>query len=279
MKIQHLRNATALITIGDRVLLLDPMFGEVGSKMGLRVFRGERRRNPLVPMPSGWEQAVEKATDVLVTHQHFDHLDGRARHWTKQRGLPVWASSIDVPYLRKSGLDAKVLRGGTFDSKVERIPARHGRGVIGWLMGHVSGFYLAHPDEPAIYIIGDSVPTKTVSEALDRLQPEIVLVPAGAANFGFGGDILFSIDELVELTRNTTARVIFHHLESLDHCPTTRHSLRQRMKTENLLDRVLIPEDGETMVFSRQDHSPRPKSRTDSRPGPDFRKWITSKLG
>ncbi len=280
MKIQHLRNATALITISDRVLLLDPMFGDVGRLPGFRLFRGERRRNPLVPMPSGWENAAESATDVLITHQHVDHLDGSGRHWIRQRGLPVWASSIDSPYLtRESRLDARVLRNGELGLTIERVPASHGRGVLGWLMGHVSGFYLAHPDEPTLYITGDSVLTKELSAALDRLQPDIVLVPAGSANFGVGGDILFSMDELVELTRRTSAKVVFHHLEALDHCPTTRHGLRERMRAEGLLDRVFIPEDGEAITFQRQDDSPRPAPQVDPEPGPDFRKWLTSKLG
>jgi len=281
MKIQHLRNATALISIGDRVLLLDPMLCDVGRMPGFRLFRGERRRNPLVPLPSGWESAAEEATDILITHEHPDHLDGIARRWVRQRGLPVWASSIDASHLKASGLDARVLRDGDLGLRVERIPAQHGRGLIGWFMGHVSGFYLAHPLEPTLYITGDSVLSHGVADAIERLQPDIVLVPGGAANFGPGGDILFSLDELVDLTRRTHGKVVVHHLEAIDHCLMTRRELRARMESEGLSDRVLIPEDGETFAFDGSDcpatrHNP--TLREDPEPRPDFRKWLTSKM-
>ncbi|MBK9366220.1 MAG: hypothetical protein IPN01_07835 [Deltaproteobacteria bacterium] len=82
---------------------------------------------------------------------------------------------------------------------MEVIPAQHGHGALSWLMGPVAGVYLAHPDEPSVYVTSDTVLSLGVSEAITRLRPDVILAPAGAANMGLGGDILFSIDELVAL--------------------------------------------------------------------------------
>lgn len=121
--------------------------------------------------------------------------------------------------------------------------------------GRVSGYYLAHPDEPSVYLTSDAVLTDELLEAVERLQPDVIVAPAGAANMGLGGDILFSVDELVTLVRRAPGQVVLNHLEALDHCPTTRHGLRARMKAEGLLEKVLVPEDGEEMSFARADAS------------------------
>jgi L-ascorbate metabolism protein UlaG (beta-lactamase superfamily) len=278
MKIHQLRNATALITLGEHRLLLDPMFAEPGKLPGFKFFGGGRRRNPLVPLPPGTDALLEQATDILVTHEHIDHLDGAARHWIRQEGLPVWAGSIDVANLQKKGLHARPLEEGGLGLAVEEIPARHGRGLIGWLMGPVTGFYLAHPDEPSLYITSDAVLTHTLLETLDRLRPDLILAPAGSANFGLGSDILFSVDEMVELVKAAPGQVIFNHLESLDHCPTTRAGLRERMEAEGLGDRVLIPEDGEELVFGRPHEEPHARPRRSVPRKPGFQKWVASKL-
>lgn len=279
MKIHHLRNATLILTLGERRLLVDPMLSPPGAFPGFKVLGGGRRPNPLVAMPSEAEAALAQVTDVLITHEHPDHFDAAGVAWTRARGLPVWASSIDVPSLRRKGLDARELREGELGLSVEVIPTRHGRGFVGWMMGPVAGFYLAHPQEPSVYLTSDSVLTSAVLDALARLRPDVVVAPAGAANFGAGPDILFSVDELVTLARSAPGEVVFNHLEALDHCPTTRTGLRERIAVEGLSARVHIPRDGEALHFTRRVAAvhARPLLRPSRAPG--FQKWLTSKLG
>lgn len=279
MKIHHLRNATLILTLGERRLLVDPMLSAPGAFPGFKMLGGGRRRNPLVALPPEAEAALSQVTDVLITHEHPDHFDAAGIEWTRARGLPVWASSIDVPSLRRKGLAARELREGELGLSVEMIPARHGRGLVGWLMGQVAGFYLAHPQEPSVYLTSDSVLTGAVLDAVARLRPDVVVAPAGAANFGAGPDILFSVDELVTLARSAPGEVVLNHLEALDHCPTTRAGLRQRLAAEGLSARVHVPSDGETLHFTRRAGTahPRPLLRPSREPG--FQKWLTSKLG
>ena len=278
MKIHHLRNATLILSLGEHRLLIDPMFARPGAIPGLRFFRGERRANPLVPLPSGAMAAMESATGVLVTHEHPDHLDVPAIEWIKSKGLPVWSSSVDAPNLGRKGLDAREVESGGLGMTVEVIPAAHGTGLIGWLMGPVSGFYLAHPDEPSVYITGDSVLTETVLEAVARLEPDVIIAPAGAANFGVGPDILFSVDELVALVKAAPGDVVLNHLEALDHCLTTREGLRATMASEGLGGRVHVPEDGASLSFEREARGAVGVPVGVFRREPGFQKWLTAKF-
>ncbi len=276
MEIQQLRSATMLVSFGQHRLLVDPMLADVGAIPGFKMWGGGRKRNPLVPTPPGTADALARATGVLITHEHPDHFDLAGRAWAKRSGLPVWANRMDVPRLRRKGLDARALEDGELGVDLEVIPSRHGRGLLGWVLGPVAGYYFAPQGEPSLYITGDSVLTDTVVDALERLRPDVVVAPAGAANMGIGGDILFSVDELVTLARLAPADVVFNHLEALDHCPTTRAELRDRMRAEGLRDRVHVPEDGESLRF---DHASthRPVTR-DVSLQPGLQKWMTSPL-
>lgn len=278
MKIRHLRNATTLLTLGEHRLLVDPMLARQGAFPGFKLFGGGRRPNPLVALPPDTFALLEEVTGVLVTHEHPDHLDQAGRRWIREHGLPVWACRVDAPNLRKRGLDVHELEDGALGMAVELIPSRHGRGLLSWLLGPVSGYYLAHPDEPSVYLTSDAVLTDEVLEAVERLQPDVIIAPAGAANFGVGGDILFSVDELVTLVRRAPGRVVLNHLEALDHCPTTRGALRERMKAEGLLAKVHIPEDGEEMHFERPDTLPHARPKVGASKGPGFQKWVSARL-
>lgn len=279
MQIRQIRNATVLLTLGRQRLLVDPMCSEPGTLPGFRLRGGAKRRNPLVALPAGGTEVMESATGVLITHEHPDHLDLPAVDWIKERDLTVWASEVDAPNLAKKGLDARVFRNGDLGLAVEAIPAQHGRGVLAWLMGPVTGFYLAHPDEPSVYLTGDTVLTDPVRDAIGRLKPEVIVAPAGAANFGFGPDLIFTLEELVELARLAPGDVVFNHLEAIDHCPTTRAGLRERLDIAGVGGRVRIPADGEAVEVVRDPAAPaRPQPGPGAGRRPGFQKWLTAKF-
>lgn len=278
MRICHLRNATLLVTLGKQRLLVDPMLSAPAALPGFKVFGGGRRRNPLLPLPADANQTIDDATGVLITHEHPDHLDVPAIEWVKARQLPVWCSETDAPNLTKKGLDAREIRDGDMGLSVEVIPARHGHGLLGWLMGPVSGFFLASPGEPSLYITGDTVMTDQVKDAIERLQPEVVVAPAGAANFGIGRDILFSMDELIALARLAPRNVVFNHLEAIDHCPMSRKGLRETMDAAGVGERVYIPADGEQLEFHSSVTDRRAVSQSRIRRRPGFQKWLTAKF-
>lgn len=274
MRYRHVRNATAVLELGPRRWLIDPMLADAGTLPGFKLFGGGRRNNPLVPLPEGTAALLDGITDVVVTHEHPDHFDASARAWVREQKLPLWASPTDVPSLRARGLDARPI--AELGVPVEVVPARHGRGLLGWLMGPVSGLFFAPPAEPSFLLTSDAIWTGALEATIARLRPDVIVAPAGAANMGLGGDILFSVDELVRLVRAAPGEVIFNHLEALDHCPTRRDALRERMSEEGLAARVWIPEDGESRELRGMGAST--PELVSGAPTPDFRKWLTAKL-
>lgn len=250
MKLHHLRSATFILHVGLHRLLIDPMLSKQGVLPGFKYFGGGRKPNPLVPLPEGAAEALEDVTGCIITHcqrKHVDHYDHAGAAWLKHRQLPVYAHTRDVNWLRNQGLAAEFFASAELGMRVEDIPTLHGRGWLGWALGKGTGWFLDHPGEPSIYITGDTVLTDTVKEAVQRLQPDVIVAPAGAANIGIGQTILFLLPELVELARMTSGRVVFNHLEALDHCPTTRKGLAELMASEGVAERVLIPADGEVL--------------------------------
>jgi len=55
------------------------------------------------------------------------------------------------------------------------------------------------------------------------------------------------MDELMRFVQNAPNKVVANHLEALNHCPTTRLQLKQELEENDLLSKVFIPDDGETI--------------------------------
>ncbi len=262
MKIHHLRNATAVIESGPLHILVDPMLSGPGQLPAYARLRHPPLRNPLVPMPDNAREVLNRTTHCLITHsqkfgiralQHTDHLDAAGETFLRERGIPVITRRPDGAFLRRHGLTVageltywqpEHLLGGTMIA----IPARHGHGWVHRLMANGAGFYLERPAEPSIYISGDTVFTHDVKRALDELKPDVAVMAAGSASLDVGGPILMPLKELIAFVRSAPGRVIANHLEALNHCPTTRAQLKRVMDAEGLLSKMIIPDDGETIV-------------------------------
>jgi hypothetical protein len=55
--------------------------------------------------------------------------------------------------------------------------------------------------------------------------------------------------ELVQCVRTAPGIVIANHREAVNHCPTAREQLKQELESNDLLSKVYIPNDGETLIF------------------------------
>ncbi|GAA4821559.1 MBL fold metallo-hydrolase [Algivirga pacifica] len=255
MKIHHFRNATMVVETSTQVILVDPMLGPKGSMPTFTLFRYKARKNPIVPMPAGCEPILEKVTHCVITHQHPDHIDKAGEQFLKERNIPVTCSAKDEKHFRKRGLNVvqtleywkeETFLGGT----IMGIPARHGYGFIAGPMGNVMGFCIALPDTPSLYISADTVYTEDVDKALKTFKPEVAVVAAGTARLDFGKPLLMTVDDVVRFVKQAPGKVLANHLEAVNHCPTTRKGLRERLTSEGISEKVSIPEDGEVVEFS-----------------------------
>lgn len=256
MKIQQIRNATLILELGDKRILVDPMLADRGTLPSLRLL-SSRQRNPTVELPASAEQALAGVTHCLITHcqkGHFDHLDRAAIRWLRTRNIPVICTPHDAPYLARRGLNVQPLAEGHsdpvafLDGQIRTVRCTHGGGLVGRMMEHGVGYLIEYPDEPSVYLAGDTILTPTIREFVLRHQPQVSVVPAGGARFDVGGDIIMGLSEVLEFTAFSEGKVIANHLEAINHCPVTRQELRQAAFDRGLADKLLIPADGQCLV-------------------------------
>jgi L-ascorbate metabolism protein UlaG (beta-lactamase superfamily) len=249
MRITLLRNATLVVEGAEQRLVVDPSLVPPRRWPPLSLIRSRPALNPTVPLPDGSREQLAGITGALVTHfrlGHADHLDARGKRLLAGAGVPTACQPADARTLRRAGIDARPVLPGELTS----VPALHGRGLVGRLMGPGVGFLLRLPGEPSLYLSGDTVLTDDVRAALERERPDIAILHSGGAQLDIGSPILMTLEEQREFVRLAPGRVIAVHLEALDHCEITRAKLKDVLKAAGGLDNVDIPADGQTISVS-----------------------------
>lgn len=261
MKITQLRNASIVIEFEHQgraeVILVDPMLAAKGALPSLKYLGGSRRRNPLVELPPNSPELLSRVTRGLITHcqrGHFDHLDRAGKRFLRERKTPVTCMPDDRAYLAERGLAVEPLLGNQrqafLGGHITPIACVHARGWIGRFMAHGHGYFIELPHEPSLYIAGDTLLTDEVARCLRELQPAVTVLPAGGARFDVGSEILMNEHDIYRACQLTQGVVIANHLEALDHCPTARSTLRAAAEQLGLSQRLLVPNDGQTLCFS-----------------------------
>jgi len=254
MQIQHLRHATFAVTMKGMKILVDPMLSPAGAMDPVQN-AANPQRIPLFDLPVRGDELrrlVDQLDALLVTHVHRDHWDAEARDLLPKR-LPVFCQEEDEATFRRAGFSS------VHPIKVEtewqglrlfRTSGQHGTGEVGKRMGRVSGFILKADREGTLYITGDTIWCPEVKEALQAYQPHVAVVYAGQATFLTGGPITMSVDDIVQVCRESPkTKVVAVHMEAINHCLLTRAELKKRLEQEGLLHQVQIPDDGEAFIF------------------------------
>lgn len=212
MKIRQIRNATLVLDIGETRILIDPWLGPASE-----VFPG-----PTVPLVVPIPEIVD-VNGVILTHLHPDHWDT-----TAIKNLPS-----DIPIFTQHAADRDRVRGGNaqiveatgevwytkvegknftnvgvltgnpeFEGvKLKKVPGKHGSDFALQaaydILGDVMGVGLTHPDEPTLYIAGDTVWNEYVEETIAEYQHDVIVVNAGNAK-------LPGIDDGIIMFRRTS---------------------------------------------------------------------------
>ena len=265
MKIHHLRNATFVIEAGEFFILIDPMLGKKGSLPPFSRIRFKSLTNPLLDLPSNADSILDKVTHCIITHsqklgikalQHSDHLDSKGEEFLRLKNTPIATFARDAKALKRYELNVQTeleywkpqsFLGG----EIIAIPAQHGHSWVHKLMANGAGYVLRLPNEPSLYISGDTVYIPAVERALKELRPDIAVMASGTATLDISKPILMSMDELIQFVRTAPGKVVANHLEALNHCPTTRKQLKQELERNGLLSKVYIPNDGDVLTFDR----------------------------
>src|SRR4051812_29180903 len=251
MKLTLIRSATLRGEVAAHTLLVAPQLDPAGVREAVPNTPNPRP-NPLVDLPLPAQEVVAGVDAVLVTHLHGDHWDATARELLPH-DLPLFCQPHDAERLHADGfVDARPVFADAKlgDLLIARTDGRHGTGEIGERMGIVSGFVLHAPNEPSVYIAGDTILCDEVRRAIDEHRPAAILVNASAARFLEGDPIVMDNDDVVTLAREyPDLKVVAIHFETVAHSTETRAGLRERLAAEGLTERVLVPEDGTEVVF------------------------------
>ena len=235
MRLTLIRNATILVVLQGRRILVDPMLDDAGARPPV-ADTANPVPNPTVPLPVEAEEVVADLDAAIVTHRHSDHLDKRAIELLP-RDIPVFCQPDDEAALRELGLRAQPATDElTWEGiRIVRTPAQHGFGAMAEALSPVSGFVL---DD--LYIAGDTVWYDGVEKTIEKYRPRVAVVNAGGASFLEGGLIVMGIDDVREVVARVPI-VVAVHMEALNHCHLTRAELRAAVPE------VRVPEDGETL--------------------------------
>ncbi|ARS35422.1 MBL fold metallo-hydrolase [Pontibacter actiniarum] len=245
--IQLIRNATLLINYAGQKILVDPM---LMPKDTIDPLAG-KARNPMVELPMPIEEIVKDVDLVLVTHTHPDHFDPVAAE-TLDKSIKLINQPADKEFFQQAIFtnaetvqDSTVWNGIT----IHRTGGEHGSGEILKRMGTVSGFVLQADNQPTIYIVADSIWIDEIEQSIQKYTPDYIVVNSGGAAFpGFEATpILMNEEQTMALIKKSgDAKVIAVHMDALDHCLTTRASLRQQAQKAAVEEgKLLIPQDGE----------------------------------
>ncbi|MFC6522545.1 MBL fold metallo-hydrolase [Undibacterium arcticum] len=189
MKITQLRNATIIVEFGDCRILVDPMLAGKGVLPALRIFDGQRQRNPVIDLPPEASSALESVTHCLITHcqkGHFDHLDKEAKKWLRERQIPVICTPHDARYLRERGINVHPLpeshqqENPFFNGTVRTVRCTHGVGLVAMFMEHGVGYLIEIPGEPRLYLSGDTVLTPVIRDLFHVINRTYASCPRAA---------------------------------------------------------------------------------------------------
>ena len=249
MKVQLIRNATMKITYGDKLFLTDPML----SKKGLIQSFAGIAPNPTVELSLPVSDIVSHIDAVLVSHNHPDHFDEAAIKELSKSG-PVFCQPVDEEAIKNAAFEniIPVQDFYNFEKiKISRTGGKHGKGKILEMMGEVSGFVLQAEGEPTCYWIGDSILCEEVEDAITKFKPQVIITHSGGAKIPGYDAILMDGEQTLSVARLAPeAKVVAIHMESLDHCPVDRKTLRKMAdEAEILSSRLIIPEDGEEILL------------------------------
>jgi L-ascorbate metabolism protein UlaG (beta-lactamase superfamily) len=246
MKIQLIRHATLWLQYAGVYFLVDPMLSD--EKVNPPIINSTNdRRNPLVALPFAIEDRLVPDA-VLVTHLHRDHWDDAAAA-VLSKSTPILCQPNDDATIASSGFTSVTAINETLMFKgvtIIRKGGQHGTGDIGKKMGLVSGYVLKADGQPTLYIAGDTIWCEDVKQTLEEQRPDMTVVNAGGAQFAVGDPITMDADDVISLCLYAPyTKVVAVHMDTINHCLVTRADLYNRLETEDLLDQVVIPLDGD----------------------------------
>lgn len=185
VRVTWLGHASLLLRSPGATILVDPVFSDRVSPLS---FAGPTRAVALPVAPD----ALPAAETVLITHDHYDHLDTASVRSLHRRDRPLFVCPLGVAvWLRANvGRDVRVAELDWWDAadlasgvRITATPTKHfsGRGLTNRDGTLWCGYHLAFPDGTVVYNVGDTAAAPVFAEVARRLpRADLAVVPIGA---------------------------------------------------------------------------------------------------
>ena len=193
VRISSVGHATFLIQLQDKNILTDPVWSERVSPFK---FVGPKRVSP----PGIDLNKLPKIDIVLISHNHYDHLDTQTISQLWHHSKPVFITPLgNKPTILKAAPDAQVYELDWWQEQqigvldIHMIPSQHwsSRWIIDTNKALWGGFIIEAP-EGQICFIGDSGYSKSMFKEIGEKFSNIIfaILPIGAYNpRGFMKDV------------------------------------------------------------------------------------------
>lgn len=259
MKITQVRNATIIAEYNETKFLIDPWLGPKDYMEGFESALNSQIRQPRVELPFEIEKTVD-VDAVILTHFHPDHFDEYA----------VNALNKDIKFFVQSQKDLEIIKSYGFKNlevmtqqgidykniKLYKTDCQHGkREIIKPLCESIGmpydamGVVFKSNNEKTLYVAGDTIWCDEVSEAIDKFEPEIIVVNACAATVINGERLIMNIDDVRQVIKKAPkSTIIASHMDTVSHLTVTRKDLEEFREKESVKN-LLIPDDGEVLNF------------------------------
>lgn len=251
IKAQLIRNATVKLTVNNKTILIDPMLGAKGENNPIP-FSNEIR-NPTANLPTRVEDVIKNIDAVLLTHNHPDHLDSTAINMLP-KDILFFCQPSDLEALKNNGFINLIPVNSEVNWQnviISRFDASHHIGATGEPpFGHSSSFGIKFNDN-SIFITGDAILDEKLTASLKKSSPSWIIANAGECQFTKENPVLqpgqlmtLSKEELKQISLlMPEAKIVAVHLESINHCSLTREELKLFIESNNLINKVLVPND------------------------------------
>lgn len=259
MKITQVRNATIIVEYNETKFLIDPWLGPKDYMEGFESALNSQIRQPRVELPFEIEKTVD-VDAVILTHFHPDHFDEYA----------VNALNKDIKFFVQPQKDLEIIKSYGFKNlevmtqqgidykniKLYKTDCQHGKKeIIKPLCESIGmpydamGVVFKSNNEKTLYVAGDTIWCDEVSEAIDKFEPEIIVVNACAATVINGERLIMNIDDVRQVIKKAPkSTIIASHMDTVSHLTVTRKDLEEFREKESVKN-LLIPDDGEVLNF------------------------------
>ncbi|NRA66476.1 MAG: MBL fold metallo-hydrolase [Pseudobacteriovorax sp.] len=172
-------HSTCFIRVGGKNLLTDPVWSSVAGPFSLI---GPKRRTP----PTITLDSLPKIDAVLLSHDHYDHLDKKALRFLIDRDRPVILTGCNVSrHLKRYDRCIEMDWHDFYELdgvEVYFCPAQHfsGRGFV--FNKSLWGSFVVKAPEASLYFLGDTGYSEPMFEDISRRYGpiDIGIIPIGA---------------------------------------------------------------------------------------------------